>query len=187
MKWKIWTLFNNWFSVINNLKIFYKESQTQYFTNFALFFFVFFFFFFKLHLYKRMERRHGLVPRKEGAKSSTHTNIHTHTRTRKKRKTKKKRENILTSDLKLINSAVFLYFFKLHWKFDWIYSFFFSLNCCCYFFHTRVKHGHIAPDYRLQNHIHTCLSHIDAPTQRVAARVGGGEGRRFVKTRINLL
>lgn len=33
------------------------------------------------------------------------------------------------------------------------------------FFHTLVKHGHIAPDYRLQNHIHTCLSHRDAPTQ----------------------
>lgn len=38
VKWKIWTLFNNWFSVINNLKIFYKESQTQYFTNFSSFF-----------------------------------------------------------------------------------------------------------------------------------------------------
>lgn len=37
LKWKIWTLFNNRFSVINNLKIFYKESQTQYFTNFASF------------------------------------------------------------------------------------------------------------------------------------------------------
>lgn len=36
LKWKIWTLFNNWFSVINNLKIFYKESQTQYFTKFSL-------------------------------------------------------------------------------------------------------------------------------------------------------
>lgn len=33
------------------------------------------------------------------------------------------------------------------------------------FFHTLVKHGHIAPDYRLQNHIHTCLSQRDAPTQ----------------------
>lgn len=186
MKWKIWTLFNNWFSVINNLKIFYKESQTQYFTNFALFFFVFFFFF-KLHLYKRMERRHGLVPRKEGAKSSTHTNIHTHTRTRKKRKTKKKKKTFwhqISNLSTVLYSYIFLNFTESLTEFT---LFFFSLNCCCYFFHTRVKHGHIAPDYRLQNHIHTCLSHIDAPTQRVAARVGGGEGRRFVKTRINLL
>lgn len=48
LKWKIWTLFNNWFSVINNLKIFYKESQTQYFTNFASFQ-VFFYYFFNLY------------------------------------------------------------------------------------------------------------------------------------------
>lgn len=27
-----------------------------------------------------------------------------------------------------------------------------------FFFHTLVKHGHRAPDYRLQNHIHTVLS-----------------------------
>lgn len=35
---KIWTLFNNWSSVINHLKIFYKESHTQYFTKFLNFF-----------------------------------------------------------------------------------------------------------------------------------------------------
>lgn len=173
MKWKIWTLFNNWFSVINNLKIFYKESQTQYFTNFALFFFVFFFFFFKLHLYKRMERRHGLVPRKEGAKSSTHTNIHTHTRTRKKRKTKKKkRENILTSDLKLINSAVFLYFFKLHWKFDWIYSFFFLSKLLLLFFsHTCQTWSHSTRLQTTESHTHVSFPHRRTNTK------GRSEGR----------
>lgn len=36
---------------------------------------------------------------------------------------------------------------------------FFVLN------HTLVKHCHIAPDYRLQIHIHTCLSQRDALTQ----------------------
>lgn len=41
------------------------------------------------------------------------------------------------------------------------------------FFHTLVKHGHIAPDYRLQNHIHTCLSHGDALTQ-MQRGLGGG-------------
>ena len=35
---KIWTLFNNWSSVINHLKIFYKESHTRYFTKFLDFF-----------------------------------------------------------------------------------------------------------------------------------------------------
>lgn len=35
---KIWTLFNNWSSVINHLKIFYKESHTRYFTKFLGFF-----------------------------------------------------------------------------------------------------------------------------------------------------
>lgn len=45
---------------------------------------------------------------------------------------------------------------------------FFPLNVSFFFFflnHTLVKHCHIAPDYRLQNHIHTCLSQRDAPTQ----------------------
>lgn len=41
------------------------------------------------------------------------------------------------------------------------------------FFHTLVKHGHIAPDYRLQNHIHTCLSHRDASTQMQRGSGGG--------------
>lgn len=79
----------------------------------------------------------------------------------------------MTSDLKLINSAVFLYFFITSLKLDWFYSFFFFSKCCCYFFNTLVKHGHIAPDYRLQNHIHTCLSHRDAPTQMQRGSGGG--------------
>lgn len=54
---------------------------------------------------------------------------------------------------------------------------FFSLNVADIFFFTHlVKHGHIAPDYRLQNHIHTCLSHRDAPTQM---QRGSGGGKRL--------
>lgn len=117
--------------------------------------------------------RHGLVPSKEGAKSSTHTNIHTHTRTRNQPKVKEIKNILSTSDLKLINSAVFLYiFFFTSLKIRLILLFFFS-KCCCYFFHTLVKHGHIAPDYRLQNHIHSSLSHRDAPTQ-MQRGLGGG-------------
>lgn len=42
------------------------------------------------------------------------------------------------------------------------------------FLNTLVKHGHIAPGYRLQNHIRTYLSHRDAPT-RMQRGSGGGE------------
>lgn len=70
MKWKIWTLFNNWFSVINNLKIFYKESQTQYFTNFALFFFSF--------ICTKEWSDMDLVPRKKEL-TQNHTHTHRHT------------------------------------------------------------------------------------------------------------
>ncbi|KAK5912622.1 hypothetical protein CesoFtcFv8_002476 [Champsocephalus esox] len=59
-----------------------------------------------LHLYKRMER-HGPVPRKEGAKSSTHTNIHSLLYERQlterhnsemEEKKKKKKKSCLLSD-----------------------------------------------------------------------------------------
>lgn len=153
MKWKIWTLFNNWFSVINNLKIFYKESQTQYFTKFALFFFFFSFICTKewSDTDESPERRSDI--------------FHTHKHSLTHRKTKQTKKNILTSFLKLFNSAVFLSFFKLHW----FHLVFFS-KC---FFHTLVKHGHRAPDYRLQIHIRTSLSHRDAPTQMQRGSGGG--------------
>lgn len=76
-----------------------------------------------------------------------------------KKNNKEQIHNIWASDLKLTNSAVFLYreiLFQLHVKFDRFY--FFPLNVAVFFFHTLVKHGHRAPDYRLQNHIHTVLS-----------------------------
>lgn len=89
---------------------------------------------------------------------------------------KQSKNKLKTFRLQISNLSTVLYsyidFFKLHLKFDWFYSFFFS-KCCCYFFHTLVRHGHIAPDYRLQNHIHTCLSHGDAPTRM---QRGSGEG-----------
>lgn len=172
MKWKIWTLFNNWFSVINNLKIFYKESQTQYFTNFALFFFVFFFFFFKLHLYKRMERRHGLVPRKEGAKSSTHTNIHTHTRTRKKRKTKKKEKTFwhqISNLSTVLYSYIFLNFTESLTEFTLF--FFLSKLLLLFFSHTCQTWSHSTRLQTTESHTHVSFPHRRTNTK------GRSEGR----------
>lgn len=77
MKWKIWTLFNNWFSVINNLKIFYKESQTQYFTNFALFFF--FVLFFSFICTKEWSDMDQCPEKKELNLPRTRTFTHSHT------------------------------------------------------------------------------------------------------------
>lgn len=161
MKWKIWTLFNNWFSVINNLKIFYKESQTQYFTNFALFFF----------FLASSVQKNGATwtnAQREGAKSSTHT--HTLTHTQKKIKNQIKNGWFQISNLSLLYS-----YFLLHLKFDRFLLFLLFFI----FFYTFGKHGHIAPDYRLQNHIRVF------PTETHLHGHGKGkegQGRSHVKT-----
>lgn len=117
--------------------------------------------------------RHGPVPRKEGAKSSTHTNIHTHTRTRKETKPEKINQNILTSDLKLINSAVFLYiYFLTSLKIRLIFSFFFSLNVAVIFSHTFQTWSHSTRLQTTESHTH--VSFPQRRTNTDAARVGRG-------------
>lgn len=123
--------------------------------------------------------RHGPVPRKEGAKSSTHTNIHTHTRTRKETKPEKINQNILTSDLKLINSAVFLYiYFLTSLKIRLIFSFFFSLNVAVIFSHTFQTWSHSTRLQTTESH-----THVSFPQTHQHRCSEGREGPRgFMKT-----
>lgn len=151
MKWKIWTLFNNWFSVINNLKIFYKESQTRYFTNVSL---IFFFFFSSV-------QKNGAtltsVQRASGVNS-----IHTHNPTNKLKKLPLWWQTSNSWLSAVLCSYIFHYFLKPHLMLNSVsplteyFSFFFS------FLFSHICHR--APDQGLQSHIHTRLSHWSTPT-----------------------
>lgn len=52
------------------------------------------------------------------------------------------------------------------------------------FFNTLVKHGHIAPDYRLQNHIRTSFPQRRTDTETSEGR---GGGTLFMKTLVDVL
>lgn len=123
--------------------------------------------------------RHGPVPRKEGTKSPTRTNIHT--RVYKKNNNLRANSKHLDFRSQTYQQCCFPIYreilFQLHVKFDWFH--FFPLNVA-FCFHTLVKHGHRAPDYRLQNHIHTVLS--KRRTNTAAARGQKGDSPVFSRT-----
>lgn len=118
--------------------------------------------------------RHGPVPRKEGAKSSTHTNIHTHTRTRKETKTKKINRKHFdfrsqTYQQCCIPIYIFLTSLKIHLIF---FFFFFSLNVAVIFSHTFQTWSHSTRLQTTESHTH--VSFPQRRTNTDAARVGRG-------------
>lgn len=118
-----------------------------------------------------MERRHGLVPRKEGAKSSTHTNIHTHTRTRKKRKTKKKRKHFDIRSQTYQQCCIPIFFLNFTESLTEFTLFFLSKLLLLFFSHTCQTWSHSTRLQTTESHTHVSFPHRRTNTK------GCSEGR----------
>lgn len=121
--------------------------------------------------------RHGPVPRKEGTKSPTHTDVHTHTHTKNKTKLRVnlKHFDFRSQTYQQCCIPIYIYicfFFLTSLKIRLILLIFFSLNVAVIFSHTCQTWSHSTRLQTTESH-----THVSFPKRRTNTDAARGQER----------